>query len=198
MPKPSCLKPAWKMDNRLDFQPLPDPKYFEYGIKKEISLKSPINVKNNQNHITINLITEHNAILTSADAVVIDEEWTQSQYGVNQYTKHIFDKKSLWLITKARIKTYKTPQLNEIQDTTPWENTVIIDTTAILNNNNSFNKKVNPACIVKQKDKKIYRCTHWSSKGPIRIIYKKDSPSGFKALIESKSEIFNLDNVETG
>ena len=102
-----------------------------------------------------------------------------------------------WISTKAKIRGLKQEELHTINDISPWDNIVLIDSKNISKNNRRSKDAYLPTSIIKQKNKPIIRCNNWYTLGPVRLIYRENNPTGFKLIVESASEIFNADEVLT-
>ena len=102
-----------------------------------------------------------------------------------------------YISTQMKIRGLKREELHTINDISPWDNIVLIDSKNITKNTRRSKDAYLPTSIIKQKNKPIIRCNAWYTLGPVRIIYRENNPTGFKLIVESASEIFNADQVLT-
>ena len=167
----------------------------ESNLEKRIGIKTKKYRQEDKKFIFVKIIDSNDNVLNTYafSAIFFDEGIVRGHFS---YTTHMRRHKNVlnknpffWLSTNSKIRGLNHDEVQKINDMTPWDNIVLIDTKNISKNMGKTKNDYLPTSIIKQKDKPLIECNSWYTTGPVRILYRPDNPVGFKFIIECQNEI---------
>ena len=129
--------------------------------KKRIGVRSKIYRTESTKDFILVRVVDSGDILKKVyefSAIFIDEGITRGHFS---YTTHMLHKDNhckfpfFWISTKAKIRGLKREELHTINDISPWDNIVLIDSKNITKNNKMSKDAYLPTSVIKQKNKPI-------------------------------------------